>query len=205
MQWKRCIFAAREPRYAQPVSWLRSLLGRITLQIIPLGIITIERNDLVFNKEKWPGQKKQNLILGRLCWIMAEPIWQIVWKNVSSLLVRSWRTWRALTRAGQSTMLFVLGRVDLLDGVTTALEDASISWLLGLSRRSCSPPALVMTGCPCCFFPLGNESFHLCQRAKTHTHTYLRLFCLVPLWLATWLRYEIFLAERERNQIKGTD
>jgi hypothetical protein len=110
---------------------------------------------------------------------MAEPIWQIVWKNVSSLLGRSWTTWRALTRAGQSTMLFVLGRVDLLDGVTMALEDASISWLLGLSPRSCSPPALVMTGCPCCFFPLGNESFHLCQRTKTHTHTHTHIFEII--------------------------
>jgi hypothetical protein len=103
---------------------------------------------------------------------MAEPLWQVVWKNGSSLLGRSWRTWRALIRAGESTMLFVLGRVDLLDGVTTALEDSSISWLLGLSAGSCSPPALVMTGCPCCFFPLGNESFHLCQRAKKYTHTH---------------------------------
>ncbi len=53
MQWKHCIFAAREPRCAQPVSWLWSLLRGITLWIIPLQIITIERNDLVFNKEKW--------------------------------------------------------------------------------------------------------------------------------------------------------
>jgi hypothetical protein len=101
---------------------------------------------------------------------MAEPLWQVVWKNVSSLLGRSWRTWRALIRTGESTMSFVLGRVDLLDGVTTDLEGTSISWLLGLSAGSCSPPLLLMTGCPCCFFPLGNESFHLCQRTKTHTH-----------------------------------
>lgn len=62
MQWKHCICAAREPRCAQPVSWLWSLLGGITLQIIPLGIIAIERNDLVFNKEKlaWPEEAKSH-------------------------------------------------------------------------------------------------------------------------------------------------
>jgi hypothetical protein len=38
---------------------LWSLLREITLRIIPLQIITIERHDLVFNKGKWPRQKKQ--------------------------------------------------------------------------------------------------------------------------------------------------
>jgi hypothetical protein len=60
------------------------------------------------------------------------------------------------------------------------------------------------------FFPSWQWIFSFVPKSKnththTHTHTHLRLFCLVPLWLATWLRSEIFLAEREQNQIKGTD
>ncbi len=163
---------------------------------------SIKRNGLA--------QKKQNLILWRLCWIMAEPLWQVVWKNVSSLLGRSWRTWRtwrALIRARESSMLFVLGRVGSLDGVTTALEGASISWLLGLSAGGFMlPTCFGDDGLSLLFFPSWQWIFSFVPRSKnTHTHTHLRLFCLVPLWLATWLRSEIFLAEREQNQIKGTD
>ncbi len=140
---------------------------------------------LVFNKEKWAWPEEAKSHTGKALLDHGRaPLATCVKKCYSSFLGRSWRTWRALIRAGESTMLFVLGRVDLLDGVTTALEDASsISWLLGFWVlgfwmlgfwvRVHAPHLLWWwTGCPCCFFPLGNESFHLCQRAKTHTHIF---------------------------------
>lgn len=37
----------------------------LQLRIIPLQIITIERNDLVFNKEKWPGPEEAKSHTGK--------------------------------------------------------------------------------------------------------------------------------------------
>lgn len=139
-------------------------------------------------------------------------LWQSPFgKLCDKMLAVSWGGaeggWRALIRAGESTMLFVIGRVDLLDGVTTALEGASTSWLLGLSAGGFMlPTCFGDDGLSLLFFPSWQWIFSFVPKSKnTHTHTHLRWFCLVPLWLATWLRSEIFLAEREQNQIKGTD
>lgn len=154
---------------------------------------SIKRNGLA--------QKKQNLILGRLCWI----IWQSPFgKLCDKMLAVSWGGaeggWRALIRAGVSTMLFVLGRVDLLDGVTTALEGASTSWLLGLSAGGFMlPTCFGDDGLSLLFFPSWQWIFSFVPKSKnTHTHTFEMILSsttlvgnLAEIWnLPSWERAE---------------
>jgi len=48
LHWKQCVFVAKSPRQVQHVENIWSLLKGITL-----WTFYIERNDLVFNNERW--------------------------------------------------------------------------------------------------------------------------------------------------------
>ncbi len=82
IHWKQCVFAAKSPRQVQRVENIWCLLKGITL-----WTLWIERNDLVFNNERWNVVKIHKVI-----WDALLDYGRVAWNRCMKLILKTPRT-----------------------------------------------------------------------------------------------------------------
>jgi hypothetical protein len=144
------IFAAKMLRWFYSVGELWSLLRGITF-----WVVWYEKNDLVFNNERWSGHKFQEFVWELLI-EHGRTTWEKCRKLIKWFFVLRGKLFKGLIRVGEKIKFFVLGLAILLSGFMTGCVGATL--IDFLSVLLCSHVVEVLF-----FHFLRNKFLHLCQ------------------------------------------